>query len=108
MAELIDREAVLDVLKFKPIDDGGVVDDCIMQVLAFAKSKVNRLPAVDAVEVATLESWLYEIAMNNIGAPVADMAEACDEIISRLGGLRKFAGERREENAASCDSSTKN
>lgn len=51
MADLIYREAVLDTLKFKPIDDGGVVDDCIMQVLALAKSKVSRLPAVDAVEV---------------------------------------------------------
>lgn len=60
MADLISREAVLDILKFKPIDDGGVVDDCIMQVLALAKSKVNKLPAVDAVEVVRKPIKGYE------------------------------------------------
>lgn len=68
--ELISRQAVLDILKFKPIDDGGVVDDCIMQVLALAKSKVNKLPAVDAVSREVLEQikWERDIAMEQLEA----------------------------------------
>ena len=56
--ELISRQAALDILKFKPIDDGGVVDDCIMQVLAFAKSKINKLPGVAK---AMAEQWAGDI-----------------------------------------------
>lgn len=48
---------------------------------------------VDAVEVDALEAWLYEIAMNNMGNYLGD---ACEEIISRLEGLRVFARERKE------------
>lgn len=47
----------------------------------------------DAVEVKTLEAWLYEIAMNNTNNY---LCEACEEIIRRLDGLRVFAGERKD------------
>lgn len=40
------------------------------------------------------EKRLYEIAMNNADTPLCD---ACEEIISRLDGLRAFAKERRNQ-----------
>ena len=92
MADLISREAAMNILH----ECGG--DEIYPPNMIEMRGKMLKLPAVDAVEVATLESWLYKIAMNNIGAPVADMAEACEEIISRLSGLRRFAEERRENN----------
>ena len=95
MADLIDREAA----RKKLLGEAVAKYPCSFYVgLSAAAAELDKLPAVDAVEVATLESWLHKIAMNNIGAPVADMAEACEIIISRLGGLRRFAEERRVEN----------
>ena len=57
-------------------------------------TEVHYAPAVDAVEVETLEAWLYEIAMNNT---MNFLCDACEEIISRLDGLRLFARERRAD-----------
>lgn len=50
-------------------------------------------PTVDAVEVETIEAWLYQIAMNNTDNTLCG---ACEEIIRRLDGLRVFARERRD------------
>ena len=50
---------------------------------------------VDAVEVDAIQAWLYEIAMNNTG----NVSRVCEELISRLDGLRVFAKERRTDNA---------
>ena len=50
----------------------------------------------DFVEVETLKAWLYEMAINNVGCVLdGDFSDACQEIISRLDGLRKFAQERK-------------
>ena len=50
----------------------------------------------DFVEVETLKAWLYEMAINNVGYVIdGDFSDACQEIISRLDGLRKFAQERK-------------
>ena len=62
----------------------------------YAKAFIDHAPTVDAVEVDAIKSWLYQIAMNNVGVPVRDFSTACEEIISRLDGLRTFATERRE------------
>lgn len=75
MSDLISREAVLDILKFKPIDDGGVVDDCIMQVLALAKSKINKLPAIDAVEVVYCDKCIYSNSCEIEGMLLGDGIE---------------------------------
>ena len=56
--------------------------------------------AADVVEVKTLEAWLYEIAMNNTNTYLCD---ACEEIISRLDGLRVFAKELRSHHDSLCD-----
>lgn len=55
--------------------------------------EVGNAHTVDAVEVDVLKAWLYEIAMNNADN---SLCEDCEEIISRLDGLRVFARERRE------------
>lgn len=52
-------------------------------------------PAADAVEVSTIQAWLYEIAGNNINTEKErQFSEFCEELISRLDGLRNFARER--------------
>lgn len=61
---------------------------------------LQEAPAVDAVEVETIKAWLYEIAGNNLRTEKErQFSEFCEELISRLDGLRNFARERREENA---------
>lgn len=52
---------------------------------------IDDCPTVDAVPVADVEAWLYQIAMNNTGNP---LSAACVEIINRLEGLRQFSRER--------------
>lgn len=55
------------------------------------KQMVDNATTVDAVEVDAIQAWLYEIAMNNTG----NVSRVCEELISRLDGLRVFAKERR-------------
>ena len=90
--ELISRSAILRKLRIKA--DGKSVIDGLFT--AFAEEVCEKIiepeTAVDAVEVETLEAWLYEIAMNNT---MNFLCDACEEIISRLDGLRVFAKERR-------------
>lgn len=52
---------------------------------------VTNATTVDAVEVDAIQAWLYAIAMNNTG----NVSRVCEELISRLDGLRVFAKERR-------------
>ena len=60
-----------------------------------AVDDLQYLPTADVVEFETLKKWLYEIAINNVGCVLdGDFSTACEEIISRLDGLRKFAQEK--------------
>lgn len=73
-----------------------------------AKGKTDEIPDIeercvdfknkaDFVEVETIKSWLYSIAINNVGCVGdGDFSTACKEIISRLDGLKRFAQERRD------------
>ena len=96
--DLISRSAALNATKIAYIEclildkedyETGMADDL---AVVFA-SDIKALPAVDAVEVDVLKTWLYKIAMNNTDNYLCD---ACEEIISRLDGLRVFARERKE------------
>ena len=59
------------------------------------QSVVDKTPTADVVEIETIKKWLYEMAINNVGCVLdGDFSTACEEIISRLDGLRKFASER--------------
>ena len=63
-------------------------DDCVDRICDY--------PTADnVVEVKNIEAWLHEIAMNNVGVQAGDVAEVCEEIISRLNGLIAFDKERR-------------
>lgn len=57
---------------------------------------VDNAPTVDAVEIETIKEWLYEIALYNVGCHVEDFASACEEIASRLDGLKEFSKERKK------------
>ena len=58
---------------------------------------LQEAPTADVVEVETIKSWLYEMAINKVGYVIdGNFSEACEEIISRLDGLRNFARERRD------------
>jgi hypothetical protein len=49
----------------------------------------------DFVEVETIKSWLYEMALNNVGCHIeGDFSTACEEIISRFGGLKRYSIEK--------------
>ena len=85
MADLIDRAALLEK-KTTLWDDSLGWAECV------DIDDIEAAPAVDAVKVEALNAWLYEIAMNNTSNYLGD---ACEEIISRLDGLRVFARERR-------------
>ena len=86
MPDYIDRAALLEK-KTCLWDDALGWTECV------DIDDIEAAPAVDAVEVEILKAWLYEIAMNNTSNYLSD---ACEEIISRLDGLRVFARERKE------------
>lgn len=68
---------------------GDYEDNCMFEDCLNFKNKV------DFVEVETIKDWLYEMAINNVGCVLdGDFSNACEEIISRLDGLRSFARER--------------
>ena len=49
----------------------------------------------DFVKVETIKSWLYEMALNNVGCHIeGDVSNACEEIISRLEGLKRYSTEK--------------
>ena len=92
MARYIDADKLMDAIEkniepYKSWDctKADVVMDTILEQ-----------PTADVVEVETIKSWLYEMAVNNVGCVLdGDFSDACQEIISRLDGLRKFAQERK-------------
>ena len=50
----------------------------------------------DMVDINAVKKWLYEIAINNVGCVIeGDFSNACEEIISRLDGLKRFAEEMK-------------
>ena len=55
-------------------------------------SRCYRRQSEDMVDIATIKKWLYQIAINNVGYVLdGDCSTACEEIISRLDGLKRFA-----------------
>lgn len=83
MDEYIEREAVKKKL-----------GDLHFPNYGYALIAVNEIPAADVVEVDVVKRWLYKIAINNVNVKFdGDFSKACEEIISRLDGLRNFAKE---------------
>lgn len=72
----------------------GTVDDNgdILVSVRDVKKAIEQTPAADVMEIDVLRAWLYEIAINNVGQVIdGDFSTACEEIISRLDGLKMFA-----------------
>lgn len=90
MAEYIKKEDVLKLLEKNSITKKITLADGIS-----IYDSVKNASTADVVEVETIKAWLYEMAINNVGCD-GDFSKACEEIISRLDGLRNFAKERSE------------
>ena len=55
-----------------------------------------RKQSEDMVDIETVKKWLYQVAINNVGCVLdGDFSTACEEIISRLVGLKIFAREMK-------------
>lgn len=95
MKEYIEREALLETIDTEREELLAIaMFGSEHAVVHHARRFIEEAPAADVVEVETLKSWLYEIAMNNVGCHVDDFASACEEIISRVGGLMEFAKDK--------------
>ena len=79
---------LIDADALKHYATGGVTSVGILYLV-----EIDAAPTIDAVEVNDIEAWLYEIAMNNTDNYFGN---ACEEIISRLDGLRMFAKEGKQ------------
>lgn len=61
------------------------------------EDEILELSGADVVKVETVRAWLYEMAFNSVGCVVnGDFSDACEDIISRLDGLRNFARDRSD------------
>ena len=93
MDEYIRKENALRVISdvfFETDPDGKE------QLVALKCSRlVRELPAADVVPIEALKKWLWKVALNNSDNYLGD---ACEELASRLDGLRRYANEYREEN----------
>ena len=105
-------ENVVDVKLFTPAQIITIIDTFSCQVsdgkrIVFTQKDdndilIHDLDAKDFIIGAKftrkdLESWLYEIAMNNFGT---EFEKSCIEIISRLDGFERFVEDKRLEEAA--------
>lgn len=83
------------IVQFTPTNEGVLISNVDIETAWNTRTP----PTADVVEIETLRSWLYSIAINNVECDIQmSLSEACKDIISRLDGLRNFARER-----ASCD-----
>lgn len=91
MAEYINRKQIQYTWWQKP--DGTFTDGVTLE------SIINAMPTADVVEFDVIKKWLHDLAFNNVGVKFdGDFSNACEEIISRLDGLRDFAKEGRSDN----------
>lgn len=88
MIEYLNRETVM-----KELDRNSITKKITLSDGVSIYDSIQKLPTADVVEVETIKSWLYSIAINNVNNN-GDFSDACEEIISRLDGLRRFTNER--------------
>lgn len=88
MIEYLNRETVL-----KELDRNSITKKITLSDGVSIYDSIQKLPTADVVEVETIKSWLYSIAINNVNNN-GDFSDVCEEIISRIDGLRRFAKER--------------
>lgn len=54
---------------------------------------INEAPTIDAVPIEALKKWLWKVALNNSDNYLGD---ACEELVSRLDGLRRYVKDGEE------------
>ncbi len=92
MAEYIEREKAMFAILKNPPD---------AHYPEWYARDIREIPAADVVKVEDVKAWLFEIAKNNTGVIIdGDFSKACEEIISRLDGLRIFAKEMEDHKNA--------
>lgn len=59
---------------------------------------IDEAQTVEAFTRAELESWLYQIAMNNLDGVERDkvFSDDCIELINRLDGFERYTKDKRE------------
>lgn len=59
---------------------------------------IDEATTVEAFTRAELESWLYQIAMNNLDGVERDkvFSDDCIELINRLDGFERYTKDKRE------------
>ena len=59
---------------------------------------IDEAPTVETFTRAELESWLYQIAMNNLDGVERDkvFSDDCIELINRLDGFERYTKDKRE------------
>lgn len=62
------------------------------------KKAIDEAPTVETFTRAELESWLYQIAMNNLDGVERDkvFSDDCIELINRLDGFERYTKDKRE------------
>lgn len=99
MARYIDAETLkrnIRVNLMPNVDIDGTVS--VENAERYFLNLIDKTITADVVEVEALRSWLYSIATNNMGCDIQmNLSEACEDIISRLDGLRNFARERKAD-----------
>ena len=91
MARYIDADKFAERIKLSPAFKNMAFEGDLLQRVVL--DLIGNALTADVVEVDTLKDWLLEIALNNVGG---DFSIACQDIISRLDGLRNFAKERKQ------------
>ena len=95
MARYIDVDRTIRGLKdaVARIKPNGIATAIIDDAINLLESE----PTADVVEVETIKAWLHEIAIHNMNDDVKlTLFATCQDFISRLDGLRRFAQERRD------------
>lgn len=98
---MVDLKTAIHELNTGKIEFDYKDDNCCTtegEVVILLKRLAELEENSDVVKVETVKSWLYEMAFNNVGCVVnGDFSDACEEIISRLDGLRSFARDKGDE-----------
>ena len=93
MARYIDADELLNNLP-----DDLPYKASVKRVLIQAPTEDVVPKSEDMVSIRMLKKWLYSIAINNVGCVLdGDFSDACEEIISRLDGLKRYVKDMESE-----------
>lgn len=88
MAECIERDKFLEAVGER--NQNSCDGKLTYQQL---KEMVENFPTADVVPIEALKKWLWKVALNNSDNYLGD---ACEELVNRLGGLRRYVKDGEE------------